>query len=150
MKNEVIAFNRARNRFELDEKLERAMLMEEVQEFFGAVTLPEKLKEFVDCVYVWDGTVAKYSFNGKVVPKDMSEWMINSLNFMSNTLQELLGDDMKQAVLRAQKIVCDANALKGTDLTEQGKVAKSADFKDKVDDTKMIEKMLIGLSNERV
>ena len=142
---EVYKFNQARNGFKLDEKLEYAMLKEEVQEFFEAKTTAERLDAYIDTLYVYEGTNLKYAANFKELP----EWLTtieDAIGIMYKVLIKELGNaKLYEAIIKAKKIVCDANAIKGTKLDVNGKVAKDG-FK--INPTEQIAKMLEELKNE--
>lgn len=139
---EVVEFNKKRNNLELDRTLELNMINEEIHEFWDATTVAERVDAFVDTEYVWIGTQVKYSFNGNPVESDFTEYVNQSLDLMGSYLAEELGEKANEVIYKARKIVCDANARKGTKRNKDGKVEKGKEYSEKIDATKEIALMI--------
>ena len=138
----VAEFNKKRNNLHINMELEVAMLHEEIREFWDAKTTAERLDALVDTKYVWDGTRIKASYHGVGIETSMYKWIEDSTSLMYDYLQEELGDNFHTCYRYATKIVCDANAIKGNKLDENGKVLKDDDYNRKIDATAQIAEML--------
>lgn len=137
MLKEVYEFNKIRNDFKYDERLERQMYQEEVLEFFDAKTTAERLDALVDCSYVRMGTMCKLGRNGKSVNELPYSKDVESL--MVSILVEEIGQELFDRVIRlAEDIVCDCNAKKLLELDSNGK-AKKGDIPNA---TELIDEML--------
>lgn len=139
MIKECIEFNKKRNKFKYDSKLEVSMFKEEVQEFFEANTLAEKIDAYIDARYVHLGTVLKLGYNGlntKDLPYDDSV-----IEIMLMTIQEDIPkrETLLKVISKAEQIVCDCNAMKISKLDKNGKVMKQKDLPNA---TELIEVML--------
>jgi len=143
MRVEVIEFNKNRNKFKLDTNLEINMLEEEIQEFFNATDTAERLDAYIDTKYVYIGTQAKTMYNGYTIDDTIRKWIDSSIKFMEDTLIEEVGfNNFKTIVKKAEKIVCNANALKGKKLDNNGKVVKDEAYKEAIDATQQIREMI--------
>lgn len=138
----VTKFNKQRNNFDLDVELEQDMIEEEIKEFWDADTVAERLDALVDTEYVWIGTKIKYSYNGCGIPENTKTFVEDSLKLMYDYLQDELGEYFWGCLSKANKIVCQANELKGTELDEKGKVIKTKEYKEAIDATKRIALMI--------
>lgn len=139
---EVTQFNKQRNKLTIDMNLEGAMLLEEIKEFWDAETVAERLDALVDTEYVWYGTRIKASYNGISLPPETRVAIEESIHLMFTYLQEELGAHFHTCYSSAKKIVCEANALKGQKLNEDGKVLKDKAYKQAVDATVTIGLMI--------
>ena len=123
----VYKFNQKRNGFSLDEENEKRMLMEEIQEFFSAETLAERIDAMIDVRFVFEGTQMKFANAGKPLDADINK-LVGEFHKLSTTIvAEELGDNaqyMGKIMSDCWDIVCKANELKGTKLDENGKVIK--------------------------
>jgi hypothetical protein len=140
MVNSVIRFNKIRNEFKLDFKLERKMYMEEVREFFDATSLAQRIDGRIDTEYVYDGCEMKCLYNDVVNPFDVQYHRFTRMadSIIDKELR-LIGLDFHLVMKEAKQIVCDANDIKGLLLTDEGKVSKVGYT---VDATKQIQDML--------
>ena len=125
-----MTFNKERNKLSLDMKLELSMLREEIKEFWDAETVAQRMDALVDTEYVWIGTQMKASYNTFHLPDELVSSMRQTLGIMGDVLAEELGMHMAECYHLARKIVCDINAMKGTDKTEEGKVKKHKELRD--------------------
>jgi hypothetical protein len=127
---EILDFNKKRNNFDLVLELEISMLKEEIQEFFDATTLAERIDAYVDTEYVFIGTKMKCAYNGYKINPDLVVWVDESLALMEEILNEMIGTGrLKNKIMnKARKIVADINALKVSELDENGKVKKQKDL----------------------
>lgn len=65
----IVDLNRAWNGLEYKHELELKMLQEEANEFFTADTFVQRLQEYSDFIFVWEGTKAKfYAYNATLSP----------------------------------------------------------------------------------
>jgi len=138
MKN-VLEFNLRRNKLQLDTRpkegsndpLEVAMLKEEIQEFFEATTLAERIDAMIDVRYVYVGTQIKYNYNFLPMDEDITK-VVGQFHRISTTLvAHELGDDsqyLDKIMDKAWDIVCEVNAMKVAELDANGKVIKQKDL----------------------
>lgn len=152
----VYDFNKMRNKFEWDAELEKEMYQEECREFFDANSMAERLDAVVDCQYVRLGTELKMAANGiKVMPyvnreTVMHEILMVEISKKFSTVDSYSinnvscgGPNIYEKVLKkAQKIVCEANELKGLAKSDNGKVLKDAAYEYKINATVLISVML--------
>ncbi len=135
MYEHVYKFNAVRNQFAFDINTEVKLYEEEVQEFFTAKTFGERVDAYVDCVYVRLGTEMKMAAAGKTIsPYANRESLMYSIlesefatGFHPYEFNGLSCGDygkLAEIIKKAQKIVCDANAMKPYELDENGKVIK--------------------------
>ncbi len=138
MKN-VLEFNLRRNKLELDTRpnvngssedtrpLEVAMLKEEIQEFWEAKTLAERIDAMIDVRYVYEGSQIKYNYNFLPMDEDITK-IVGQFPRLSTTLVAAeLGDNsqyLDKIMDKAWDIVCECNALKVAELDDNGKVIK--------------------------
>jgi len=132
----VLEFNLRRNQLELDTKpegLEFTMIKEEIQEFYEAMNLAERIDAMIDVRYVYEGTQLKYSYNCLPMDENLTK-VVGQFHRISTTLvAEELGDDsqyLDKIMDAAWKIVCDINALKVAELDSNGKVIKQEGLPD--------------------
>ena len=138
----VTQFNQKRNQLSWVLDTELLMLREEIREFWDAITLAERVDAFIDTRYVWIGTKIKASYNTINLPKELHANIEMSLTLMSDYLMEELGDKYYEIIANAEKIVCQANELKGTKLDDNGKVIKDKAYTEAIDATKRIALMI--------
>ena len=126
----VLAFNLRRNKLELDSRpvgLEVVMLKEEIQEFYEATTLAERIDAMIDVRYVYEGSQLKYNYNFIEMDEKLTK-IVGQFHRLSTTLVAAeLGDDsqyLDKIMDKAWDIVCDCNALKVAELDSNGKVIK--------------------------
>jgi len=123
----VLAFNKVRNKLVLNKELEVEMIKEEIQEFFDATNLAERIDAMIDVRYVYEGTQIKYNYNFLPMDDDITK-VVGQFHRMSTTIvAKELGDDsqyLDKIMDKAWDIVCDINALKVSELDENGKVIK--------------------------
>lgn len=135
MYEHVYKFNQVRNQFAFSTRAEAKFYEEEVREFFTATTFAERIDAYVDCAYVRLGTEMKMANSGKTtLPYANREpLMFSILESEFNTgfyAYEIYGtacgdhNKLSEIIKKAQKIVCDANAMKPYELDENGKVTK--------------------------
>ena len=144
----VLEFNLRRNQLELDTKpegLEFTMIKEEIQEFYEAMNLSERIDAMIDVRYVYEGTQLKYNYN--MVPMDEKiTKIVGQFHRLSTTLVAAeLGDDsqyLDKIMDAAWDIVCDCNAQKVAELDSNGKVIKQEGLPDA---TVLIAEMLDSL-----
>ena len=125
--NKVLEFNKRRNQLALNPQLELDMLKEEIQEFYDAKTLAERIDAMIDVRYVYEGTQLKYNYH--IIPMDETiTKVVGQFHRLSTTmLAQELGDDsqyLDKIMDKAWDIVCDCNAMKVSELNEKGKVIK--------------------------
>ena len=138
----VTEFNKKRNKLAFDPKLEAEMIGEEIKEFWDATTTAERLDALVDTEYVWIGTRIKAGYNGFFVKTDMRNWVEDSIALMHSYLSDELGEHFYICYKNAEKIVCNANAIKGSMLDENGKVMKDDEYNRKINATHQIAEMI--------
>ena len=154
----VLKFNLRRNKLELDTRpnvngmnedtspLEIAMLKEEIQEFYEAKDLAERIDAMIDVRYVYEGSQLKYSYN--FIPMDTNiTKVVGEFHRLSTTLvAQELGDDsqyLDKIMDKAWDIVCRINALKVAELDANGKVIKQKDLPDATQEIReLLESML--------
>ena len=140
----IIDWNHERNGLKFNIDLEVKLLQEESSEFMTANTLVERVQEFSDFLFVYTGTVAKYSavtFNKadsfQNLFQKMAEvqtWAEERMSMMSRMVVkelELLRadeDQINNILFGALKAVVEANEAKGTEKDENGKVVKGPDY----------------------
>ena len=153
MKVDVMKFNRVRNGFELDYKLELDMLQEEVKEAFDSETLAELIDACVDIEYVLDGTKQKLLYNRYDHKSFLVDYAETAIKYIYEMINEYLYKFdflcMTEDVMdKATGIVAEINAMKISELDENGKVMKQPDLPNA---TEAIAKMLnddLGISYE--
>jgi len=124
----VYLFNQKRNKFKLVEKLEDDMYLEEVKEFFDAKDMADRIDAILDVKYVWNGTKMKFAHAGRELPVS---WVQRSEEFiaMANAIIIMDFDNNHNLASKMMKdfweIVCDCNAQKTANLSEDGKVLKT-------------------------
>ena len=153
MKN-VLEFNMRRNKLELDVRpfggstmpLEVAMLKEEIQEFYDAETLAERIDAMIDVRYVYEGTQLKYNYNFKPMDTDITKVVGEFHRLSTSLVAEELGDDsqyLDKIMNKAWEIVCRINAMKVAELDANGKVIKQKDLPDATQEIReLLESML--------
>ncbi len=133
---EVLKFNLVRNKLNLDGELEVAMLQEEIQEFYDAIDLAERIDAMIDVRYVYEGTQLKYNYNMLPMDEELTK-IVGQFHRLSTTLvAQELGDDsqyLDKIMDKAWDIVCEINALKVAELDENGKVIKQHDLPNATD-----------------
>ena len=149
MINDVVEFNKRRNQLKWDLDLELKMLREEIREFWEAETIAERVDAFVDTEYVWFGTKVKASYNTIALHKDLTKSVEDSLTLMQEYLFKELNSKVWEVIENARKIVCKANALKGSKLDKDGKVLKDEAYKEAIDATKQIALMIEEVTKPR-
>lgn len=138
----VAEFNKKRNGLEFKEELEASLLAEEIKEFWDATTTAERLDALVDTEYVWEGTRIKASYNGFFIQDYTRSYVDDSISLMHSYLQDELGSNFYDCYGNAKKIVCNANAIKGSKLDDNGKVKKDDEYNRKVNATEQIKEMI--------
>ena len=144
MKN-VLNFNIKRNKLALDirpkdeegtKPLEVKMLKEEIQEFYDATNLAERIDAMIDVRYVYEGTQLKYNYNFLPMDEDITK-IVGQFHRLSTTLVAAeLGDNsqyLDKIMDKAWDIVCDINAMKVAELDVNGKVIKQLDLPNATD-----------------
>ena len=111
-------WNKDRNDLEFNPELEFKMLMEELTEIFKAPSLPEKVQEFCDLLFVEGGTVAKMK---EYDPFFFS--LIIGLGYFLHFYMEAL-DVTIEAFDACFDAVITANEKKGTTKDANGKIIK--------------------------
>ena len=135
MYEHVYKFNQVRNQFAFSTRAEAKFYEEEVREFFTATTFAERVDAYVDCAYVRLGTEMKMANSGKTTLPHAnreplmysileSEFAIGFHPYEFNGLACGEYGKLSSIIKKAQKIVCDANAMKPYELDENGKVTK--------------------------
>jgi len=152
MKN-VLEFNLRRNQLSLDTRpngdgmaLEVAMLQEEVQEFYDAKDLAERVDAMIDVRYVYEGTQLKYNYNFKPMDEEITK-VVGQFHRLSTTLVAAeLGDDsqyLDKIMDKAWDIVCRINAMKVAELDADGKVIKQEGLPNATDEIReMLESVI--------
>lgn len=155
MYKKVYDFNQKRNQFHYDAGLEKAMYIEEKQEFYLADNLAKRVDAYCDCRYVEMGTQMKMDNVGETsmpytsgdhIMYDIIESEIRGSNYGMGIQGGIPCDDNRitdKVISKAMKIVCECNELKTANLDENGKVSKQADLPNATElIAKMLEKML--------
>ena len=157
MKLSVYKFNQMRNEFEWDSQLEIKMYQEEAREFFDAKNLAQRVDAVIDCQYVRMGTEMKMAANGiQTMPYQNREYLMHEI--IANEIEAKFtpmsqhGDSLTSCndgynlvnviMGKAQKIVCQANELKGLAKSAEGKVLKDASYEEKINATHQIAAMI--------
>ena len=153
----VLEFNMRRNKLELDTRpnvngsnedtspLEVAMLKEEIQEFYEAETLAERIDAMIDVRYVYEGTQLKYNYNFKPMDEEITKIVGQFHRLSSTIIAQELGDDaqyLDKIMDKAWDIVCEINEMKVAELDANGKVIKQKDLPNA---TEMIAEILDSL-----
>jgi len=123
----VYKFNQKRNKFKLDGVLEKSMLLEEIQEFYDAEDMADRVDARLDVDFVFRGTLMKFNYAGKNVDPELftlnQEFMtianavlIEEFDSDQNLMNKIMGD--------CWTIVVECNAMKTANLDENGKVRK--------------------------
>ena len=123
----VYKFNAKRNGFKLDEELEKKMLLEEIQEFYEATDMAERVDARLDVDYVFRGTMMKYNYAGKNVSPELFTLNQEFITVANAILIEEFGNNQQiqnKVLGDCWKIVCECNAMKTANLDENGKVRK--------------------------
>jgi len=151
MKN-VYKFNQKRNGFVLDETLEYNMLNEELDEFYAATSLAERIDAFMDVTYVYDGTIMKFNKNRLVVPEDITKVFTQFRTIAKEIIIDELGDlaqHFDKIMDKAWNIVCECNADKLSELDENGKVMKQDNLRNATEEiAEMLEQLGYGARTE--
>ena len=154
----VLQFNLRRNNLELDTRpnvngmsedtspLEIAMLKEEIQEFYEAKDLAERIDAMIDVRYVYEGTQLKYNYNFKPMDEEITK-VVGQFHRLSSTIvSQELGDDaqyLDKIMSKAWDIVCRINALKVAELDANGKVIKQEGLPNATDEIReMLESVI--------
>lgn len=138
----VIKWNLERNQLTYNPDLEMKMLSEEASEFFQAATLPERLQECADFIFVLQGTQAKFfskhheagiQTEAWNVFQAIKEWASDVYYTMLGTIEgdlkrEGIKLDDEVVVKRALAEVIEANLKKGSVKRADGKVVKGDDY----------------------
>jgi len=144
MKN-VLEFNLKRNQLKLNSSLEVNMLREEIQEFYDAETLAERIDAMVDVRYVYEGTQLKHNYHMLPMSKDITTVVGEFHRISSTIVSQELGDDaqyLDKIMTKAWDIVCEINAMKVSELDENGKVVKQKNLPDA---TEHIDQLLASM-----
>jgi len=167
LRQRTVEWNMKRNKLEYDVKLERKMLHEEFREFMEAETLVDRLDAFVDFMFVFIGTEAKYLYsinhmiNGEPLAHTDVQYLLNVdsyyeymeqqvkhevVNFLfDNEISEYFCYDVAgEVITKVYEIVLEANEQK-TQVGADGKITKPADF---YPPEGKIQELLINLKNE--
>jgi hypothetical protein len=173
----IIQWNKGRNNLSFDPALELPMLKEEASEFIHADTLPERIQEYCDFIFVFTGTIAKFFGNpgktqGITEEEEEEEGLVNNFvsstqffediltpwanNFMNyaqkiiiNNLQSLNTDEehVQKIMDLSLEAVIDANEAKGTERDENGKICKGLNY---VPPIKAIKKVIYEITGRSV
>lgn len=138
----VYLFNQQRNNFEINLENELKMLEEEIKEFYDATTTAERVDAFIDVQYVWEGTLMKLNRNMMVPTQANKDLFYNFKSIAESVLMEELGGHYNTVIKNTKQIVCNANAIKGNKLDDNGKVMKDDAYKERIDATKQIALMI--------
>ena len=144
MKN-VLEFNLKRNQLKLNSSLEVNMLREEIQEFYDAETIAERIDAMVDVRYVYEGTQLKHNYHMLPMSKDITTVVGEFHRISSTIVSQELGDDaqyLDKIMTKAWDIVCEINAMKVSELDENGKVVKQKNLPDA---TEHIDQLLTSM-----
>jgi len=144
MKN-VLEFNLKRNQLKLNISLELEMIREEIQEFYDAETLAERIDAMVDVRYVYEGTQLKHNYHMLPMSKDITTVVGEFHRISSTIVSQELGDDaqyLDKIMTKAWDIVCEINAMKVSELDENGKVVKQKNLPDA---TEHIDQLLTSM-----
>ena len=76
---------------------------------------------------MWIGTKIKASYNTVALPEDLERGIEGSISLMEDYLEEELDKHIFECLGKAREIVCRANAHKGKELDDDGKVIKGKD-----------------------
>jgi dsDNA-binding SOS-regulon protein len=154
LKERTVKWNRDRGLLEsFNQELELKMLSEEAKEFYMAETIPHKLAEYADFLFVLDGMKAKFGcrpqrpFNvnteldyyksilewAKLLKADMYECLVDMIDACE--------EDIAVMIAYARGCVIKCNEMKGSK-KKDGKVVKN---KVHVDPTDMIREWLDDL-----
>jgi len=134
----IVAWNKVRNDLVYSKELEDNMLYEELNEYFEAESIVDKLDAIADFFFVAAGTVAKYHRTKLRNPdqyySDVSDDFVDALPVILADFQgfiAILGipfDKAKEMIHRTLDIVIRANEQKGTEKDENGKIKKPDNF----------------------
>ena len=134
----ITEWNKKRNGLELSLSLESKMLSEEAKEFFLAESIPHKLQEAADFLFVAVGTRAKYNcLSHKTLFnltssfddwKKISGWIGYMQAEILESLSGVLGDKTLPLLSSALEIVITCNEAKGVEKDANGKVVKGEDY----------------------
>jgi len=144
----VLKFNLQRNQLQLNNALEMNMLKEEMQEFYEARNLAERIDAMIDVRYVYEGTQLKFNYNFLPMDEEITK-IVGQFHRLSTTLVAAeLGDNsqyLDKIMDKAWDIVCDCNAQKVAELDVNGKVIKQEGLPNA---TVLIQEMLNSLLTE--
>lgn len=94
IKQRIVDLNRKWNGLEYDPELELKMLQEEAYEFFTADTFVQRLQEYSDFKFVWEGTKVKfYAFNTTVSPSckpDQIKWFESVFEWATDIQRDMV------------------------------------------------------------
>jgi hypothetical protein len=153
LKTRTIKWNKDRGLLEkFDPELELKMLSEEAKEFYHAISIPHRLAEYADFIFVLDGTKAKFACKlqrpfdfdfgtelanfkkildwAAILQQDMYESLVDSIDASR--------PEIAQMIAYARGCVIKCNEMKGSK-KKDGKVVKN---KVHVDPTDMIREWL--------
>lgn len=88
----VINWNKRHNGLKYDLSLEVRMLQEEAREYWMANTLPERIQEYCDFLFVWCGTRVKYLADKEPVSTVSKRTRMNEFN----QVREWIDDELKE------------------------------------------------------
>ena len=145
----VYKFNQKRNQFKLDKELEKKMLLEEIQEFYDAEDMADRVDARLDVDYVFRGTMMKCNYAGVNVDPELFTLNQEFMTVANAVLIEEFGSNqqiMNKIMGDCWKIVCECNAMKTANLDENGKVRKEQEgMKLEIPDaTQLIREKLIS------
>ena len=161
----IIKWNIVRNDLKFDPDLESDMLSEESKEFMEAYkkfltesllpafqikVLVDMIDAYCDYYFVATGTKAKIGMNNHCFKykeaTSLLYLMDNQLGFMYNILNDILGNNTYDILMKSLGYVIEANETKPTKRDEKGKVVKGDKW---IDPKDKIEKLLLekGINN---
>ena len=110
---EVYKFNKQRNKFTLDEKLEHSMLLEEMQVFYNATSMSERVIARLNVDYVYRGSLMKYNYNGRSISDKLQNLNTEFTTIANAILQEEFDNQqmMNKVLSVSWTKLCEANKL---------------------------------------
>ena len=125
----ITDWNKARNDLEYKAQLEHDMLKEEIQEYFEAEGLVDRLDAVADILFVGVGTTVKGAYNFIETPNFVSELDTVLSDFAGRcTLEDIDISFVGELIGAGLDIVCAANLQKLIDKDTNGKVMKPEGF----------------------
>ncbi len=127
--NDILDWNQTRNKLEFSYSLEYDMLKEEIQEYFTASALVDKLDAIADILFVGVGTVAKATYNFEVAPDFFEELDVILSDYAGRCVEEGMDISLVGPLISdGLAIVIEANKQKLANKNAEGKIIKPEGF----------------------